>query len=327
MKQAVVFLALVACSNHKPKEGAATASGSSTATGSAATGSAATGSAATGSAATGSAAADDAGQIHPFKIGALDAVALKDGGFEPKNDGKVFGVGHTPEEISAVLTKAGAPGDHFELSIQPLLVKDGAHVLLFDTGLGTVDPSHPGRMLKSLAMTDVAPAAITDIFISHAHGDHVGGLVDKAGALTFPNAAIHMSAPEWQSMQANTEDAAMVKAITPKVVPFQPGAKLLPEVTAVATPGHTPGHSSYDISSNGDHLFYLGDVAHSSVLSVQRPTWTVQFDHDHAAAEAMRKKTLTKLAADKMHVYAVHFPFPGLGHIVGQGDDLSWQRD
>jgi glyoxylase-like metal-dependent hydrolase (beta-lactamase superfamily II) len=302
MKQAVLLLALVACSHDRPTT-TTTAAGSSAATNS------------------------DAGEIHPFKIGALDAVALKDGGFEPKNDGKMIGVGHTPEEISAVLTKAGAPGDHFELSIQPLLVKDGTHVLLFDTGLGALDPSHPGRMRKSLAMTGVAPAAITDIFISHSHGDHVGGLVDAAGALAFPNATIHMSAPEWQSMQANDKLAALVKAITPKVDAFEPGAKLLPEVTAVATPGHTPGHSSYDISSNGEHLFYLGDVAHSYIISVQRPSWTIEFDGDHAAAEAMRQQTLAKLAADTKTVYALHFPFPGLGHIVGHGDELSWQPE
>jgi glyoxylase-like metal-dependent hydrolase (beta-lactamase superfamily II) len=305
MKLAALVLALAACSHDKvdttPTTNTAAGNGTTT--------------------------SSTAGEIHLFKIGGLDAVALKDGGFEPNNDGKMIGVGHSPEEISAILTKAGAPGDHFELSIQPLLVKDGAHVLLFDTGLGALDPSRPGRMSKSLAMTGVAPAAITDIFISHAHGDHVGGLVDGTGALAFPNATIHMSAPEWQSMQANEKLAALVKAITPKLDAFEPGAKLLPEVTAVATPGHTPGHSCYDISSNDDHLFYLGDVAHSYIISVQRPSWTIEFDGDHAAAEAMREQTLAKLAADHTRVYAVHFPFPGLGHIIGEGDDLHWQRE
>jgi glyoxylase-like metal-dependent hydrolase (beta-lactamase superfamily II) len=307
MKQLAVLLALVACAHDKPATTTTTPANA-------------------GGTTTGTDTGDD-GEIHTFKIGALDAVALKDGGFEPPNDGKLIGVGHSPEEISALLTKAGAPTDHFQLSIQPLLVKDGAHVLLFDTGLGVADPSHPGRLPKSLAMAGVAPAAITDIFISHSHGDHVGGLVDGTGALAFPNATIHLSVPEWQAMQANDKLAKLVAAITPKVAAFEPGAKLLPEVTAVATQGHTPGHSSYDIASNGDHVFYLGDVAHSWVISVQRPTWSIPFDGDHAAAEAMRAKTLAMLAADHMRVYAVHFPFPGIGHIVGQGDDLSWQRE
>jgi glyoxylase-like metal-dependent hydrolase (beta-lactamase superfamily II) len=306
MKPAVILFALVACSHPKPVD-------TTTTTGS-------------GSGSEGGSAAADGGEIHRFKIGALDAVALKDGGFELPNDGKVVGVGKDPAEISAVLAKAGAPTDHLELSIQPLLVNDGAHVLLFDTGLGNMDPSRPGKLLESLAMTGVAPAAITDIFISHSHGDHIGGLVDTSGALTFPNATIHMSEPEWQSMQANDKLKAVVTAITPKVAAFAPGAKLLPEVTAIATPGHTPGHSSYDISSGSEHLFYLGDLAHHWVLSVQKPTWPVAFDKD-PAAQAMRQSTLAKLAADKTRVYAVHFPFPGLGHVVGEGDNLSWQRE
>jgi glyoxylase-like metal-dependent hydrolase (beta-lactamase superfamily II) len=300
MKRAFLILALGACSHSKSTD-------------------------TPGSGGSGS-AASEGGQVHAFKIGALDAVALKDGSVEPPNDGKTLGIGHPVEEISALLAKAGAPTDHLEISMQPLLVKDGTHVLLFDTGLGDADPSHVGRLPKSLGMASVAPSAITDIFISHSHGDHVGGLV-VGGALAFPNATIHMSAPEWDFMQKNDKLKAIVAVIAPKVAAFEPGAKLLPEVTAVATQGHTPGHSSYDISSNGEHLFYFGDLVHSWVISIQRPGWTARFDADHDAAEAMRKQTLAKLAADNTRAYAFHFPFPGLGHVVGQGDELSWQRE
>jgi glyoxylase-like metal-dependent hydrolase (beta-lactamase superfamily II) len=304
MKQAALLLALVAACHGKSAD--TTAAGNGGAAG---------------------ASAGNSDQVHAFKIGALDAVALKDGGFNPPNDGKLFAIGHSPEEVSAVLAKAGAPTDKFELSIQPLLVKDGDKTLLFDTGIGAVMPGMTGTLQKSLALAGVAGTAITDIFISHSHPDHIGGLVDPTGKLAFPNATIHISAPEWAAMQADEKMKPLVTVISSKVTPFEPGAKLLPEVTAVATIGHTPGHSSYDISSNNDHLFYLGDVAHSYVISVQKPMWDIQFDGDHAAADAMRVKTLSRLNSDKTHVYAVHFPFPGLGHIVGQGEDLSWQRD
>jgi glyoxylase-like metal-dependent hydrolase (beta-lactamase superfamily II) len=179
--------------------------------------------------------------------------------------------------------------------------------------------------MKSLAAAGVAPADITDIFISHAHGDHVGGLV-TAGALVYPNAAIHMSAPEWAAMQADDKAKPIATAIAAKVAPFEPGAKLLPEVTAVATPGHTAGHSSYEIASNGEKLFYLGDVAHHFVISLAHPTWSIAFDGDKPAAQAMRQQTLAKLAADHELVYAVHFPFPGLGHIQAKGDGFAWDR-
>lgn len=269
-------------------------------------------------------------EIHPFKIGALDAVALRDGALQLPNDGKLVALGHDPKEVAALLTAAGQPGDHFDLSIQPLLVKDGAHTLLFDTGIG--DPAHGGLLPKSLALAGVAPAAITDIFISHAHGDHVGGLVDQAtGGLAFPNAAIHLQAAEWAALQDKAKTDADAKklatAIAAKVAPFEPGAQLLPEVKAIDTHGHTPGHSSYDIASNGEHLVYLGDVAHSFVVSVQQPSWPIGFDNDKDLAAKVRHDTLHDLATTKLRVYAVHFPWPGLGHVVGEGDALRWDAE
>lgn len=263
------------------------------------------------------------GHIHRFKIGALDAFALKDGELRPSNDGKLF-LYESPRGVAEVLAAAGAPTDYLELGLQPLLVVDGAKILLFDTGLGTANRDQQGTLLRSLALTRFSPSSITDIFISHSHGDHVGGLVDAAHALVFPNATIHISSPEWVAMRANTKLAALVTAITAKVVPFEPGAQLLREVTAVSTIGHTPGHSSFDIASNGDHLFYLGDVAHSWIVSVQVPAWQIESDAAPLAASVMREHTFDRLAADHTHVYAVHFPFPGLGHVVA---NRRWAPD
>jgi glyoxylase-like metal-dependent hydrolase (beta-lactamase superfamily II) len=227
-----------------------------------------------------------------------------------------------------VLAAAGLPRDAIRLDIQCLLVKAGDRVILFDTGIAGAPFADAGRLPQSLALAGVQPAAVTDIFISHAHSDHVGGLVTRAGALAFPAATIHMSAPEWASLEPDSEDdKRLLAAITPKVAPFEPGAQVLPVVKAVATQGHTPGHSSYEIGDGADKLFYLGDVAHHSVISVQRPAWSIQFDGDHAAAEAMRQQTLARLAADHTRVFAVHFPFPGVGHVVAEGQGLVWKPE
>jgi glyoxylase-like metal-dependent hydrolase (beta-lactamase superfamily II) len=110
-------------------------------------------------------------------------------------------------------------------------------VLLFDTGNG------PSAMLSaSMATAGVEAGAVTDIFISHSHGDHVNGFVDANGGLAFPTAAIHISANEWEAMQANDQLDALVAAITPRVETFAPGAQLVPgAVRAVDIQGHTPG--------------------------------------------------------------------------------------
>ena len=127
--------------------------------------------------------------VYRFKIGALDAIALFDGENPVPNDNKVFGVGHTPAEVASLLTQAGLPTDRLELSLQPLLVKTAERVMLFDTGAGANFGPSAGRLLQSMAETGFAPVTVTDIFISHSHGDHVGGLVNASGALNFPNAA------------------------------------------------------------------------------------------------------------------------------------------
>ena len=127
--------------------------------------------------------------------------------------------------------------------------------------------------MTSLEAADVAPEDVTHIFISHSRFDHVGGLA-KDGALVFPNATIHMSAPEWEFMQANEQQAAIVSAISDRVETFEPGAELIPGLlTAVETQGHTPGHSSYRVTSGEESLLYIGDTMHHFVISVEHPGW------------------------------------------------------
>lgn len=264
--------------------------------------------------------------VHPFKVGLLDVVALRDGGLSGlPNDNTVLGVGRTPAEVAAVLTANGLPGDSFSLSVQPLLVRDGARVVLLDAGAGNSFGAGAGKLPASLAAAGLRPDQITDVLISHSHGDHVVGLVNASGALTFPNATIRMAAAEWAFLQANAEMAALVAAITPKVQTFQPGATALtPSISSVAIDGHTPGHMGYEISSGQESLLYIGDTMHHSVISVQRPEWQIAFDTDAPTATASRQALLERAAAGNLRVYAVHFPFPGVGRVRRQDDGFVW---
>jgi glyoxylase-like metal-dependent hydrolase (beta-lactamase superfamily II) len=260
-----------------------------------------------------------------FKIGSLEAAALFDGTITIANDGKTFGLGHSPAEVAAVLKANGLRQDQLELGIQPLLVRSGARVLLFDTGAGDASFARGGHIQASLRAAGVGPAQVTDIFISHAHPDHVGGLLGSGGGLAFPNAAIHLSAPEWAAMRANKDQAALAAAIAPKVIAFAPGAAVLPGlVTAVPVNGHTPGHSAYEIASGPDRLLYIGDSAHHFVISVQKPEWTVEFDGDAPTAQASRRALLRRAADQNLRLYAVHFPYPGVGRVKAQGDGFVW---
>ena len=274
-----------------------------------------------GGAATPTIAAFRAGEnVSPFEIGSLQAAALKDAAFSPANDNRTLAINVSKAEVDSLLRAESLATDVLDLSVQPLIVRTADRVLLFDTGNG---PS--GMLSASMATAGVEAGAVTDIFISHSHGDHVAGLVGANGGLAFPNAAVHISANEWEAMQANTQLAALVTTVTPRVATFEAGAELVPgTVRAVDIQGHTPGHSGYLITSGQASLLYIGDTMHHSVISVQRPDWTIAFDGNAPLAQESRKALLSSAAASSQRVYAVHFPFPGLGRFENRGGTFVW---
>ncbi|WP_309643801.1 MBL fold metallo-hydrolase [Phenylobacterium sp.] len=270
-------------------------------------------------------AAAESADVHRFKIGALDAVSVRDGGLNVAIDGKTFGIGRPAGEVGQVLTAANLATEAVDLSIQPLLVRGAGKVLLFDTGAGNVSWAKGGRLQASLSAAGVTPDQVTDIFISHSHGDHIGGLLGADGALAFPKATVHLSEPEWASMQAARLQKPLVAALTPKVVTFKPGAVVLPGlVTAVAVNGHTAGHSAYEIGTGKARVLFIGDTAHHFVISVRKPDWTISYDGDAPTAQASRRALLQRAADQKLRLYSPHFPFPGVGSVRAEGDGFVW---
>lgn len=273
------------------------------------------------------AAFTETADVKPFTIGDFQAAALRDGGLSVPNDNKTLAVNKTKADVDGVLTANNLPTEELSLSVQPLIVRTADKVVLFDTGAGKLFGPTVGKLPATLTAAAIDPASVTDIFISHAHGDHVGGLVTDAGALAFPNATIHLAATEWGAMQANEQLAAIVALITPKVAAFEAGAEVIPGIKGVDIKGHTPGHSGYMITSAGQSLLYIGDMAHHSVISVQQPDWTIAFDGDAATAQASRKELIASAAASGQRVYAPHFPFPGLGKFEQKDGVYVWTAE
>jgi glyoxylase-like metal-dependent hydrolase (beta-lactamase superfamily II) len=252
-----------------------------------------------------------------FKLGAFDIVALHDAQFVRPNDSKIFGVGHSPEEVGEVLKAAGAPTDTVTLSVDALLVKEPKRLILIDTGVG-------GALQQSLAQAGYKQEDVTDVLITHSHPDHVGSLV-KDGKLAFPKATIRMSSAEWAFAKKNDQLADIIKAIDGHVKTFKPGAKVATGITSVGLKGHTPGHVGYEIVSGKETLLDIGDTVHSSIISLVKPEWPVGFDNDAAGGEKNRIDILKKLAQTNDLIFAPHFPFPGVGHIQSDGDHFKWQ--
>jgi glyoxylase-like metal-dependent hydrolase (beta-lactamase superfamily II) len=257
-----------------------------------------------------------------FKLGALELTALRDSGFVTPNDGGDFGSKAGPAAVAKLLGGAGAATDRITLSIDALLVRMPGHLVLLDTGVG---PADHGALPQSLALAGVSPADVTDVLITHAHFDHVGGLVDPAGKLAFPNATIRMSAKGWAWMRGESETKDLAVAIAGRVETFEPGQAILPGITAIALYGHTPGHVGYEIVSAGRTLEDIGDLAHSSVISLAEPDWTGGMDMDPLTAAATRRRELDRLAASHELIFAPHFPFPGVGRLEPKGDGYAWK--
>ncbi|TPG43584.1 MBL fold metallo-hydrolase [Sphingomonas koreensis] len=260
----------------------------------------------------------------PIKLGAYRLYALRDMLNVLPNDTKVFGIGKTPQAVAAVLHAASAPTDQIALGVDALLVRMPGHIVLIDTGLG---PKVGGVLMQSLAKAGVTPAMVTDVLITHSHGDHVGGLVTADGRSAFPKATIRLSAAEWAYMKGNDAAADIVKAVAGQVKPFAPGRAVLPGITPVALPGHTPGHVGYQIMSAGQRLMDIGDSAHSSIVSLAEPAWPIGYDGDKPQGEATRERLLKQLAVSHERLFAPHFPYPGVGRVVVRGNGYAFTPD
>jgi glyoxylase-like metal-dependent hydrolase (beta-lactamase superfamily II) len=257
-------------------------------------------------------------------MGQLQLTALRDGGYILSIN--EFGAAVGAPAVKKILAERHAPTDQVLLDVAALLVRMPGHIVLLDTGLG---PKVPGALPESLRLAGVAPSAITDVLITHMHGDHAGGLLTEGTAANsipaFPNAKVRMSAREWEFMKKMTPAAS--KIFASEVVTFEPGTEILPGITSIALYGHTPGHVGYEISSAGQKIEDIGDTVHSSIVELTKPQWVGQIDDDPKAGATVRTKELARLAKAHEQVFSPHFPFPGVGWVVQKGDAYAWEPD
>lgn len=226
-----------------------------------------------------------------------------------------------------------------ETSVTAYLVNTGSKLVMIDTGAGKLFGPTLGNLLTNLRAAGYEPEQVDEIYITHMHGDHVGGLIanDKPA---FPNATVRADqhdADFWLS-QANMDKApeagkggfkGAMLTITPyqkagRFKPFEGDTDLVPGVKALASHGHTPGHATYVVESKGEKLVLWGDLMHVASVQFETPSVTIQFDSDSAAARAQREKAYADAAKNGYLVGATHLSFPGLGHLRAEGSGYAW---
>jgi len=223
-----------------------------------------------------------------------------------------------------------------ETSINTFLINTGSKLVLVDTGAGRLfGPTVGGHLVQNLRAAGYRPEDIDLVLLTHVHGDHSGGLTVD-GKAVFPNAVIRVDAHEskfWldssnESKVAPGERhsfAAAAASLAPylaagRLEPFASGSEILPGIKAIPAPGHTPGHSLYQIESRGQKMVMWGDLIHAKDVQFARPAVTIQFDVDEPAAAAQRIRTLATTARGETWVAASHIAFPGIGRIRSEGN-------
>lgn len=269
--------------------------------------------------------------FHKFKLGNFQVLVVKDGARASGAPGDIFGTNQSKETVDAVLQKNFLPTDNFVNSFSPTLIDTGSDVILFDTGFGEAGHSMgAGRLLEGMAAAGYKPEDVTIVVFTHLHGDHVMGAMTGSKP-TFPNARYVAGDLEYKfwtdPARAGTPAEGNQQAVIANVVPLvdkitfiTEGSEVVPGITAMMAPGHTPGHMVFNVVSEGRRLVLTADTANHYVLSLQHPDWEVKFDMDKAQAAATRKKIFGMIAAEKIAFVGYHMPFPCVGFVEKQGE-------
>ncbi|GJD73913.1 MBL fold metallo-hydrolase [Methylobacterium goesingense] len=241
--------------------------------------------------------------------------------------------------VSAALTADFRDGANLTVPFTPLVIETGGRRVVIDTGNGEAafqkSGGAVGQFHANLKAAGFDRGAIDAVVISHFHGDHVNGLLNPEGKPAFRNAEIHVPEAEWAYWM---DDGAMSRApagrmqdqfrnvrrvfdgLDRKVTPYAWEREVLPGLTALGTPGHTPGHTSFLLASGSDSLFVQSDVTNVPVLFARHPGWHVMYDQDPAMAEATRRRVYDRIAAERTLLQGFHYPFPAAAHLERTAD-------
>lgn len=246
--------------------------------------------------------------------------------------------GMTPPELEAAFARQGQKSDRLT-SINMFLIDTGEKRILVDAGAGSIYGDCCGQLPKQLAAAGYTPESVDAVLLTHVHADHSFGLIQN-GQRFFPNADIYLGKGEldyWlsESRKKAAKDShksmftAGQAALAPyiaagRIKPIEKATEIFAGVRAVPSPGHTPGHSFYDIESKGARMRVIGDMIHAAEVQLPMPHITIDFDENEPAAAALRQAALKEISEAGMLVAAPHINFPGLGHIVRAGDGYGW---
>ena len=277
------------------------------------------------------------GATYRLKVGQDEVIALSDGDFGLDTSQLLI----APAGVRLpMLLQSAHDGQVVTTSVNAYLVKTGGKLVLIDTGAADQLGDSLGKLGKSLAKAGIDPSKIDAVLLTHLHIDHVSGLM-HGGTPTFPNATVWVdrrelafwsdpsNAPKVDPVLRGTFDV-VAKTLSPyrdkgQLKTFTGGAKVAPDIVATDTVGHTPGHTSFVLKSQGQQLVFWGDLIHVGDVQFPAPAITIRFDFDQPAAAQERNKALARAASSGTWIAGSHLAFPGMGHVKKNGDAFVWE--
>lgn len=273
--------------------------------------------------------------FYRYKVGDITVTAINDGFARRPLDGFVRNA--ELADVKKAMEQAYLPADALSISFTTLAIQSGDKLALIDTGNGDSGAPTSGAWMKNFRAAGLDPKDVSSVVFSHFHGDHINGFRLKDGTALFPNAEVMVPAAEWafwmDDAKMNAAPDAMKGAfagvrrvfgpVAKDVKQFEAGKEVLPGITAVAAPGHTPGHTVFAVTSGTGKLMIMSDTTNHPALFVRNPDWSAVFDMDGPQAAATRRKLLDMVSADKMQVAFYHAPFPATGHIARDGNGFE----
>ena len=273
---------------------------------------------------------------HRFNLGEAEVTVVSDGPL-PLGDPSENFVGVPKEVVQQMLTDNFLRTDNVILEQNSPIVNTGDKLILFDTGMGTAKPFGPttGRQQKSMAEAGIKPSDIDAVVLSHAHIDHIGGIVGADDKPLFPNAQYYIAQSDFDFWTDESKLGGDLKAfvaharknllpVRDRLVFFKDGQEFLPGIQALAAPGHTVGHTIFMVTSNGKSFAFLGDLTHHPILLLEKPRMQFSYDTDPKQAAESRVRLLDMIATNKIPVMSYHFAWPGFGHIAKTGEGFHY---
>ncbi|NNE53045.1 MAG: MBL fold metallo-hydrolase [Sulfitobacter sp.] len=236
--------------------------------------------------------------------------------------------GMPKDELQPILDTYGISSEVLTPPCNVTLMRSGDRTVLFDVGSGPDFMPNAGELLDALDALGVAPEDVTDVVFTHAHPDHLWGLLDDFDDPLFTEASYLIGKAEWDywTNPATVDEIGEARAafavgaqrrlamIEDAITFFGDGEEILPGVAARATFGHTPGHMSFEVRQGTDALMVLGDSIVNHHVAFAKPEWRSGSDQDQDLAAKTRTKLIDQLATEQMPVIGFHLP-GGLGRV------------